>query len=219
MKTGDILVSSANTWTSRVIRFATASRYSHAAIAISNDKVLEAIRSGVTDTQLNSFISSNDRVLLLERPNNLSNQEISDFTKEALNKIGSNYNLIRTLNAWLSQFGFIFLALVTLISSCIFIYLRSWEYLFTFIALMLIPFLLLLIAANPIISNKIFKKLGVPEKFLTDLDAHFCSQLVFDLDNAINGGLKSKWKRPNEARPKDIKKLALKQGYTPVKLK
>jgi hypothetical protein len=219
MKTGDILVSSVNTWTSRGIRFSTGSRYSHAAIALSNNQVLEAIPSGVSVTQLNSFINSNDRVLLLERPNNLSNQQINELTKEAKKKTGTNYNLVRTLSSGVSQFGFNFLALVTFIFSCLFIFLGRWEYLFTFIALALIPLTLLLTTANPIKSNKLFKRLGVPDKFLSDLNAHFCSQLVFDLDNAFNGDLKRKWKRPNEPRPKDIKKLALKQGYTPIKLK
>lgn len=219
MKSGDILVSSASTWTSWGIRLATGSRYSHVAIAISDSEVFEATPDGVLPVSLDSFISSNTRVLLLSRPLDLTADQLSKVKEAVHSKKYLSYNLFRTLNSGFSQFGFNLGFLTLLIFSCLFAVIGNWLYLVFFTAVMLVPMTMLYVSANPVKSNELFIKLRVPKKLLTDLDSHFCSQLVLDIDNDIVGGLSENWKRPNEPRPKDIKRLALKSGFRPVKIK
>ncbi|WP_407363531.1 hypothetical protein [Pseudomonas luteola] len=219
MKAGDILVSSACTATSWGIRLSTRSRFSHAALAISDQKIIEATPAGVLPVSLDSFVDNNSRVLLLERPTPLTEEQLVKLIEGINQKQGSPYNLLRTLNSGLSQFGFNFGLLVLIVLTCFLSLTGQWLYISFFIAAMLVPMGLLYISANPVKSNRIFRKLGVPERWLIDLSKHFCSQLVFDLDSAIGGGLKEKWKKPNEPRPKDIKKLAIQKGFTPVIIK
>ena len=219
MKAGDILVSSAFSLTSWGIRLSTRSRFSHAALAISDKEIIEATPDGVLPVSLDSFTGANNRVLLLERPGNLTEEQSSKLRECINQKEGSGYNLTRTLNSGFNQFGFNFGLLVLIVFACLFSFIGQWLYLSFFVAAMLLPMGLLYISANPVKSNKLFRRLGVTEKWLIDLNKHFCSQLVFDLDSEIGGGLKEKWKKPSEPRPKDIKKLAIQMGFTPVKIK
>ena len=219
MKAGDILVSSDFTFKSWGIRLSTRSRFSHAALAISDQEIIEATPDGVLKVSLDSFTGANTRVLLLERPSDLTEQQLLKLREYINQKVGSKYNLTRTLNSGLSQFGFNFGFLVLIVFPILFVFIGQWLVLSIFMAAMLIPMGLLYISANPVKSNILFRRLGAPEKWLIDLNKHFCSQLVFDLDSEIGGGLKEQWKKSSEPRPKDIKKLAIQVGFKPVKIK
>jgi len=219
MKAGDILVSSACTATSWVIRLSTRCRFSHTALAISDQEVIEATPAGVLPVSLDSFIDENSRVLLLERPTPLTEEQLVKLRECINQKQGSPYNILRTLTSGLSQFGFNFGLFALIALTCFFSLTGQWLYLIIYILAMLVLMGFIYILANPIKSNKLFRRLGVPERWLIDLSKHFCSQLVLDLDSEIGGGLKENWKKPGEPRPKDIKKLAIQKGFTPVKIK
>jgi hypothetical protein len=219
MKAGDIIVSSACSLTSWGIRLSTRSRFSHAALAISDQEIIEATPDGVLPVSLDSFTSENTRVLLLKRPKDLTEEQSFKLRECISQKEGSAYNLTRTLNSGLNHFGSNISFPILIVFACLLSLIGQWLYLSFFIAAMLVPMGLLYISANPVKSNKLFRRLGVPEKWLIDLSKHFCSQLVFDLDTEIGGNLKEKWRKPSEPRPKDIKKLAIKMGFTPVKIK
>ncbi|WP_339959125.1 hypothetical protein [Delftia acidovorans] len=219
MKEGDILVSSACSFTSWGIRLFTISRFSHAAFAISDKEVIEATPNGVLTVSINSFIKKNNRVLLLERPEKLTPQQ-SYFLREHLNCIeGLQYNLKRGINSGVNYFGLVFWVFSLMVGIFFLLYKGEFLYLGIFVTAMLVPLVLLFISANPVRANKIFRMLGVPEKWLTNLNEHFCSQLVFDLDEKINGGLSKRWRKLIEPRPKDIKMLAIKMKFNPVIIK
>lgn len=222
MKPGDLLVSSANTWTSWGIRLGTVSTISHVAMAISSNSVIESTPGGTYPKSLTDFLQDNSKVFLLARPTALTPQEESLLRTSAIGIQRPGYNLPRSLTSGVVRFGFWVWLVSFLFGNINLIFAKSAPWFVVVAYNLAVCFLLLVIymCARPERFNRAIDKLHLPKFMKTDVEQHFCSQLVFELDKIIQGDL-SKIPGPwHELRPKDVERIALKDlGYTRRKLK
>ncbi len=221
MKAGDLLVSSANTWTSWGIRIGTVSRVSHVAMAISCCRVIESVPTGTCPKLFSKFLDDNHKVYLLERPTALTSSQVSLLRTSAFGIRRPGYNLPRSLTSGVVRTGFwVWLLCLIMVNATLIRAIDTpWLLLAGYNFLMVLLFLVIYICARPESFNIVVEKLGLPKFLQTDVEKHFCSQLVIQLDQVIQGGL-SKGSIPlHEFRPKDVLRRALKQGYTCRRLK
>ncbi|WP_426215762.1 hypothetical protein [Pseudomonas sp. DWRC2-2] len=216
MKAGDLLVSSANTLPSWGIRIGTVSCVSHVALATSSSSVIESAPTGTRPKSLSDFLKDNRRVYLLKRPTELSPHQESLLQKSVAGIQRDGYNLPRSLTSGFVRFGFWFWLVCFLLvnSKLIFDYNAPWLILAGYNFLMGLLFLVIYTCAWPERFNRAVDKLHLPGFMKTDLEKHFCSQLVMELDQSIGGGLSKGVIKIHELRPKDIKRRAIKKlGY------
>lgn len=221
MKAGDLLVSSANTLPSWGIRIGTVSCVSHVAMAISSSSVIESAPTGTRPKSLSDFLKDNRRVYLLKRPAKLSPHQDSLLQQSVASIQRDGYNLPRSLTSGFVRFGFGFWLVCFLIvnSTLIFYYDAPWFILAGYNFLMGLLFLVFYTCAWPERFNRVIDKLHFPKVMKTDIEKHFCSQLVMELDEIIDGGLSKGGIKIHELRPKDVQRRAKNLGYVRRRVK
>lgn len=222
MKAGDLLVSSANTCTSWGIRIGTVSSVSHVAMAISRYRVIESVPTGTYAKSLSKFLEGNNRVYLLERPDGLQRVQVAKLRRSALRIQRPGYNLPRSLTSGFVRFGFGFwlVCFLFLNFTLIYDYDAPWFILTGYNFSMGLLLFVFYTCAWPQRFNRTIDKLHLPEFMKTDIEKHFCSQLVIELDQIIGGDLSKGVIKIHELRPKDVQRRANKKlGYVRRRIK
>ncbi|SFW90262.1 YiiX/YebB-like N1pC/P60 family cysteine hydrolase [Chitinophaga sancti] len=106
LKTGDILLSTTNQLSSRIIRNQTDLPISHASIVYNtndanNPEIAEAVSSGVRIISYKD-VMKDDTLCVAIRKTNLSNQDIKTLQEWLLTKIGSDYDFGGVFEEWLA---------------------------------------------------------------------------------------------------------------------
>ena len=96
MKRGDVLFFGSRTWISSLIRWTLKSRYSHVAVALSDDLVFEADWDGVHTHKMTKYPQSlfwHKAVTVFD-----SKEDIEDFIKGLLSEEGKPYDYLQVVN-------------------------------------------------------------------------------------------------------------------------
>lgn len=169
-----------------------------------------------------SFLDDNSKVFLLVRPNSLTSDQ-EELLRSAVVKVQRpGYGLARSLTSGVFRFGFWawLLGLLGGNVALMFPEAAPWFVFLIYNFVLGLLFLVMCVCARPEAFNRVIEKLRLPSFMKTDVDKHFCSQLVVQLDKLIQGGLSKVAVKFHELRPKDVERLALKKlGYKRVQLK
>lgn len=215
MKAGDIIAISSNKW----IKWATVSKWTHIAIAISDELVVEVLfkPNKVRVIKLEECIKNAKEAMLFKRSEalDMEKQKLLSSYVDKLATLHSPYGFGRMFYAGLipffrNLFGILafFAMFLTYLTH------RSEIVLFAilFAAFFPLSYLIQKFASRKDFLDKL-RKLYIPEKWIEDLPGQFCSQLVVDLDAVIGGELHKKIMITHEPRPKDVVDACLKLGY------
>jgi len=97
-KPGDVFLSSANNWRSRIICLGMFSRFSHAAVVVELNEdgpmVLEAVKPQARKCNVNDFLARQKNVWLMKRPEGLDEKQIEALKKYSEEYKGQKYDLI-----------------------------------------------------------------------------------------------------------------------------
>lgn len=229
MKAGDVLASSACTWKSCLIRLGSWSKYSHVAMAISEEAVVEAANKKVSEVSKVEFLKDKEHVMLLQRPDELNEDQVEKLRDEWQKMNNADYSSERLILAVINPFAYLCWAVGCVYTLGYFFvkygYIEIFGHLIGW-AVILFPGLaflgirwLLKTFANPKSGNAVARRFHVPCCLLTDENKKFCSQLVMELDGIIDGKIKEKWIRSHEPWPKNIVSICSELKYREVQLK
>lgn len=231
VKAGDIFATRSRTLSSICIRIATQSQWSHVAIALDEAHVLEAVKRGdpsidegrfVRKLSLDGFLRDKSKVLLMERPHPLSEEEKQRL--HAFSDAQRGASRYTKLHAGLSAVPTIIVA-----GSCaVTVYASykwwtapfhagtfSWSLLVTgllaglsFGALTMYG-LLFIVWSSRIqwgikATEQLLRRCSLGTWFVEDKCQMFCSKLVALVDNVLGGQMSTEIPFPDEAQPKHI---------------
>lgn len=224
MKAGDIVATTGN----RLIQASTISRWSHVALAIDENNVIEAISCGVVIRPLSECTKKSKSSFIFERPSKLDAEEYAKLISyaEDLKKQGLKYNWLRAGYSGLPHILkniFIFLAAINLIGAAIsfFIYgdinasytMLLLSVISTFLG---IPLSKLTGMTNQV--NKWLDRINAPAWLKNNVKDQFCSQLVLDVDKKISPSFSGLVRTEHEPRPKDVVYACEKQKWKKIKI-
>ena len=224
MKAGDIIASSGCI----LIRMFTWSKWSHVAIATSNDMVLEAVKGsgttsdekdGVRETPFAEFLSANNQAIVMERPQSLSATQISQLKSFTQSVKSKKYTVVHAGLTMLRAFIWV-LAIIMFLLSAIELFSINRKlgdnldsYLISLVCVG--SFLLFWVAVNiwsfrtnfgVATTEKLFCKTRFGRYLVNKKHDMFCSKLVLLADREIGGLLSPKVPSVDEVLPKHIVK-------------
>jgi len=227
MKAGDIVATTGN----RFIQLTTVSRWSHVAIAIDENNVLEATPAGVIIRTLDQCVAEAKAAYVFERPKNLAlgDDARGDLKKRAieLSSEGRRYSFWRAGYSGLTHIFrniFIGFALI-LFSMSLFLFFYQGDiknsYAFLLLSLVALVFGLPLSITTGMTRqfNEWLESLDAPSWLGNSLKKQYCSQLVFDIDQSMSSRFLDRESTLYELRPKDVVNACMRQKWNRVMIK
>ncbi|MFN3016183.1 hypothetical protein ACK1CN_09565 [Vibrio coralliilyticus] len=210
MKAGDIVATTGN----RFIQASTVSRWSHVALAIDEDRVVEAIPNKVVIRPLKDCISTAKTSYLFERPSELSTEEKEALIKHvsSLEKQGLNYCKLRAGYSgvpYILKNFFCTLAIIQLLGAgAVFFFWDDIDNSYPLLLLAVISVFIGLplsnLAGMTKQNNEWLERIGAPKWLKNNTKDQFCSQLVEEIDKKISPSFSLAIKADFESRPKDV---------------
>lgn len=224
MKAGDIVATTGN----RFIQASTISRWSHVAIAIDDENVIEAIPSGVVIRPLRECTEKSKNAYLFERPLELDSGERQHLKKyaESLKDQQLKYNWLRAGYSGVPHVlrnMFCFLAAVTLGMACASFFIwddmqSSYPYFLLSVISIFVGLPLSKLSGNTKQANEWLDRINAPAWLKNNVKDQYCSQLVLDVDKEISPSFSGLVQSMYEPRPKDVVYACERQGWAKQQL-
>lgn len=235
LKAGDIVAVQNSSITSKLIRIATRSDWSHVGIATSSSTILEATKqrrnspeelNEVREVSLDDFINGSTKSLHLVRPESLSEDQIEALNNFLIEMQSKNYTALHAfftavpsiVTFWITftylcesvRLGIITLTSGGNILAFIIAMAVTAGFIFTFIKLLRWS---ARIKVGVKKTEQIFYKTKLG-RFLVDKKYDmFCSKLVLLADKAIGGPLQEKFPYEEEVQPRHIVEACFQLGW------
>lgn len=224
MKAGDIIASRNNECGSWFIRKSTRSNWSHVAIATTVDLVLEAVptsdhKDEVREMRFTDLFNSSDQIIVFERPQTLSTDQIYRLDNYAKSAKEKNYTIghaVLTMAGsfiWASAATFFLLSALQLFSinrelgGSFGSYCLALTYVFFFFAIWAVVNIWSLRTNFGVpTTEKLFNKTRYGRYLVKRKHDMFCSKLVLLADKHIGGPISPNVHSPEEVLPKHIVK-------------
>ncbi|ENG7521811.1 hypothetical protein ABVD55_005039 [Vibrio harveyi] len=218
MKAGDILATQSSGFVSNVIRLGTGGEWSHVAIATSNNKILEAVKSDnneeshdVREITLNDFLKDKSKVILLNRPNKLTGNEHAKLMRFSTETKIKDYTWMHALATTILPLYKIVLMIVFISS----IFTISTENLSVYFGVLGVVsaflfgvYQLMALATRSSFgvetTEKIYSKCSFGRYLVRKRYDMFCSKLVLLADREIDGQLSKALQYEDEVQPTQI---------------
>ncbi|WGY46860.1 hypothetical protein [Vibrio sp. ABG19] len=218
MKAGDILATQSSGFVSKFIRFWTRGEWSHVAIATCNNKILEAVKSNsneeyhdVREITLNDFLKDKSKVILLNRPNDLTGNEHAQLMRFSTEVKAKDYTWVHALATTILPLYKFLLMIVFFIS----IFTISSENLFVYFGVLGVVsvflfgvYKLMALATRSSFgvetTEKIYSKCSLGRYLVRKRYDMFCSKLVLLADREIDGQLSKALQYEDEVQPTQV---------------